>query len=227
MPRLQKFVEVSLREKPDLVICTGDLTSVGQPVEFQESLALLAPLRDSGVPLVCIPGNHDSYVNDPKCKSALADAISYLNHDLNLTVDDLPTLKTVGAVDLIIVNECFSTNPASSCGYIKKNTNRFVVDRCSEKKERPRIIIGHYPLIEPFSLSRMRRRLWGQTEIVALLHDKKIDLSLCGHIHQCFDILDEVGRGETCAGSITKHGTFTQIVYDKEENKFVHTRRIV
>jgi len=227
MARLEKFVEIALNEKPDLVICTGDLTSVGQPGEFKESLEVLSALRDSDIPLVCIPGNHDSYVNNSKCRSALVDAMSYLNRDLNFSLDDLPSSNTVGDVDLIIVNECYATNPASSCGYIKKDTNSFVVDACAGKKERPRIFIGHYPLIEPFSLSRMRRRLWGQGNIVTLLHDKSIDLSLCGHIHQFYDILDEDGRGETCAGSITKHGTFTQITYHKNANKFIHVRRTV
>ena len=130
-------------------------------------------------------------------------------------------------MDFIIVNESYPTSIASSCGYIKKETNEFITDFCSHKKDKPRVFIGHYPLIEPFSFSRMRRRLWGQNDVVKLLNNKNIDLSLCGHIHHPFDILDDDGKGETCSGSITKTGCLTKIIYDDKKDTFTHTRHSI
>ena len=224
MERLTKCVDYILQEKPDVAVCTGDLTSVGQPSEFQECLDILQPLIDSDIPLAFVPGNHDCYVRDKKCKAAMKDTVIKLNTKFGLTFDTLPAVRTVAGVDLLIVQECFPTISASSCGYIKGKSKKFILEECAKEKERPRIFVGHYPLIEKFSFSRMRRRLWGQSKVVKLLHDKQIDLSLHGHIHYPYEKLDESGRGESCAGSITKKGFLTIINYDEEKDLFTHKR---
>lgn len=224
MDRLGKCVELILQEKPDVAICTGDLTSVGQPCEFEECLNILKPLMDSDIPLVYVPGNHDRYVKNTQCDAAMKDAVSKLNKKFGLSFDDFPSVQTVKGVDFFIVNESLPTSAASSCGYINKETNEFIMEQCAKPKERPRIFVGHYPLIEPFSIKRLRRRLWGQKSIVEALCTKVIDLALCGHIHHPFDDLDNTGRGETCAGSITKHGCLTIIDYSEENDQFTHSR---
>ena len=47
---LEKAVQYILKVKPDAAVCTGDLTSTGQPGEFEKSLAILKPLKESGIP---------------------------------------------------------------------------------------------------------------------------------------------------------------------------------
>jgi len=224
LERLSKCVEFILQEKPDMAICTGDLTSVGQPSEFNACLEILKPLTDSDIPLLYVPGNHDRYVKDAKCDVAMREAVLKLNSKFNLSFDDLPSIQTVNGVDIFLVNECYPTSAVSSCGYICRQTADFVLEECAKPKERPRIFVGHYPLIEPFSISRLRRRLWGQKKLVKALGEKEIDLALCGHIHHPFDHLDSTGRGESCAGSITKHGCMTVINYCKANDLFTHNR---
>lgn len=224
MERLAKCVEIILQEKPDIAICTGDLTSVGQPSEFDECIEILNPLIDSDIPLLYVPGNHDRYVKSKSCDSAMRAAVSKLNNSFKLSFDDLPSVQTVKGIDFIAVNECYPTSAASSCGYIDKATREFIVQQCAKPKECPRVFVGHYPVIEPFSISRLRRRLWGQKDIVEALRKKDIDLALCGHIHHPYDDLDPSGRGETCAGSITKHGCMTLIDYNAENDSFTHSR---
>ena len=50
--KLQKAVDYILQTRPDVAVCTGDLTSTGQPGEFAQVREILKPLRDSGIPLI-------------------------------------------------------------------------------------------------------------------------------------------------------------------------------
>ena len=68
--KLRKAVEYILDVKPDAAVCTGDLTSTGQPGEFELVRPVLEPLRNSTIPLFYLPGNHDCYVKRPKCVRA-------------------------------------------------------------------------------------------------------------------------------------------------------------
>lgn len=53
------FVAKMLEEKPDCVILSGDLTLNGSRESHEELIGLLSPLRDAGIPVLVIPGNHD------------------------------------------------------------------------------------------------------------------------------------------------------------------------
>jgi Icc protein len=60
---IEALVARVVAEQPDLVVCTGDLTSTATAREFERARALLAPVIDR-FPFVCIPGNHDVYTPD-------------------------------------------------------------------------------------------------------------------------------------------------------------------
>lgn len=45
--------------KPDLVLLTGDLSKDGEVVSHQHVVSKLDELRDAGIPVLVIPGNHD------------------------------------------------------------------------------------------------------------------------------------------------------------------------
>jgi predicted MPP superfamily phosphohydrolase len=221
-----KAVEYIIKEKPDLAICTGDITSTGQPGEFKQSLDILQPLRDSDIPLIYIPGNHDCYVRRKHCIKAMKDAVKYLSKG-NLEFDDLPTVKYFGGCEFIIVNESVPTSLLSSCGYMTAKSRNFVIEQCAKEKTGPRILIGHYPLVEDYPLLRFRHRMWGQGKIIELLKQKKIDLSLNGHMHVPYARLDESGRGEICAGSITRNDCLATIEYSGKEDVFKYQNIIL
>lgn len=221
LKRLELAVNFILEDKPDVAVFTGDLTSAGQPGEFAKTLEILKPLRDSDIPLLAIPGNHDYYVKRPVCVDAMKQAISYLSND-RLTFDNMPTKLTFNGTDFLIVNESWPSNLLCSWGFLKKDSTEFLINECAQPKDRVRILIGHYPLIEDYPLLRMRHRLWGQKQAVELLRAKKLDLSLCGHVHFPYSKLDETGRGETCAGSITRNGCLSIIEYLPEIDRFSH-----
>lgn len=56
----QAFVADALAAHPDAVILSGDLTLNGAPQSHRELAELLRPLRDAGIPVLVMPGNHDT-----------------------------------------------------------------------------------------------------------------------------------------------------------------------
>ena len=217
--RMRQAVDYILQTKPDVAVCTGDLTSTGQPGEFAVAKEILAPLRDSNIPLIYVPGNHDYYVHRRKCVAAMKEMVEYLTKGA-YSFDSMPLTLQYGGIDFIIVNESWPSNLLSSCGYLKKATAAFVKTFCAADQQRPRIIVGHYPLIEDHPWRRVRHRLWGQKEIVELLQQKAIDISLCGHVHKPYTVLDETGRGEICAGSITRNDVVSELCFDERSSTF-------
>jgi len=58
--RLHELIRKAIDLKPDMVLCSGDLTTTALRSEFELARAALAPLAEAA-PLVAVPGNHDKY----------------------------------------------------------------------------------------------------------------------------------------------------------------------
>lgn len=221
--RLSALVDYILHNPVDVVVCTGDLTSTGQPGEFEIIRKILAPLRDSGIPLIYTPGNHDCYVRRPKCVKAMEDMVEYLSCG-RYRFSDMPLVQHFGDCDFILLNTSRPSNLLCSWGFVSREDSRFIEGLCQEPKHCPRILVGHYPLLEEHPLLRTRHRLFGQKRLVELLHDGGLDLSLCGHVHKPVLKVDERGRGESIAGSISCNGSCSLIEYDSKRDLFSFQR---
>ena len=216
---LSKAVDYILAVKPDVAVCTGDLTSTGQPGEFEKTLEILEPLRRSNIPLIYLPGNHDCYVKRPKCVAAVKHAVELLNGE-EYKFDSLPKVRTIDGVDFLMFNTSRPSNLLCSWGFVSKEDDAWIQEQCSGEKQRPRIMVTHYPMFEDHPVLRMRHRLFGQKNILKLLNDHSIDLALCGHVHKPYCRVDAGGRGENCAGSVTRNGVLSLIDYDSQRDAF-------
>ncbi|MGM0125119.1 hypothetical protein IGI37_002516 [Enterococcus sp. AZ194] len=56
---LQALVDKALKEKPDEIVLTGDLTLNGEYISAQKLVELLTPLTEKKIKVRVIPGNHD------------------------------------------------------------------------------------------------------------------------------------------------------------------------
>jgi len=210
---LERAASLIAEMKPDLAVCSGDLTTSGQPGEFKRSLARLAPLLNSGVPVLYVPGNHDSYVKDKACRRALEEAFEAMNRG-RFKLEGLPAAFDLGGCRFLAVDCARPTMPMLSCGFMDRRTVDFVKAECSAPKTGPRVIVGHFPLLETHPVKRVRHRLYGAVEVSGLLMSGALDLSLCGHVHKGYALLDANGRGEICAGSLTRFASFSEIEID-------------
>lgn len=217
--RLQSAIRYILDAKPDVVVCTGDLTSTGQPGEFATIKPLLQPLRDSDIPVLFVPGNHDYYVHRAKCVNAMREMVEWLTKG-RYSFDKIPLSVDLGECEFEIINTSYPSNLLCSWGFVKDDSRNFLLEHCAQEKTKPRILVSHYPVIEDKPILRARHRLFGQAEIVKMLADGRLDLSLCGHVHYPYRKLDERGRGENCSGSVTRNGAFSEIEYNPSNDVF-------
>lgn len=57
------------KEKPDILLISGDLTNHGEAASHKELISKLKPLQHAGIRILIVPGNHD--INIPDSKSFL------------------------------------------------------------------------------------------------------------------------------------------------------------
>ena len=224
--RIAPAVEYILAEKPDLVLFTGDATSCGQKGEFERALKDFTPLLESPLPFVYVPGNHDAYVNDPKCGKALKEFTFAMNRGKR-TLADYPFVQEFEYFRLLVLHCARPVHAYLSCGVMTEETVRFVQNEAEKSDPRPLLCAGHFPLLHGSSFLNFRRRLYGSGKVRQLVLDHRIALSLCGHIHKPLQMLDERGQGEIVAGSLTKKNLLNKIIFSPEENTFSLERIIL
>lgn len=212
-------VERILAEKPDLVLFTGDATSCGQRGEFATALKRFTPILESPLPFLYIPGNHDSYVKDIACVKASREFCSLMNRG-KYSMDDFPFVLDLGMIRLAAIHCARPTAPMLSCGFMSKETSDFLRQEAEKESKAPLAVAGHFPLMDPHPIPHALHLLYGAKEAGRLLRQKKIALSLCGHVHKPYAILDEKGRGEISAGSLVGTGRLTKITYDDKQDLF-------
>ncbi len=217
--KLKHAVDYILETRPDVVVCTGDLTSTGQPGEFAKVLPILRPLRESGIPLLYTPGNHDCYVRRPHCVEAVRGMVDFLSRG-DFGFGDFPLLRRHAGCDFLLVNTARPSNLLCSWGFLAAKDAAWLRRQCGESHRRPRILVNHYPIFEDHPLLRLRHRLFGEKPVRRLIESGEIDLSLCGHVHRPYNRTDADGRGENCAGSVTRNGSMVEITCDPLKRTF-------
>lgn len=221
LSKLVLAVEYILDTKPDAAVCTGDLTSAGQPGEFAKVLEVLKPLRDSGIPLLYMPGNHDCYVRRKSCVKAVRDAVRYLSGG-KWEFADFPQKVDIGDIRFLMVNTSAPSNLLCSWGFMTSENVDWVKAQCDKPDDGlQKILLSHYPMYEDHPILRMRHRLFGQKDIVELIEKRQIALSLCGHVHKPYMRKNAAGEVlEECSGSVTRNGSMMEITAENGSFKF-------
>ena len=222
---LEMAVEYALENPPDIVLCTGDITTGGEPSEFEYNLKMLKPLvDDKRFDFFYVPGNHDCYVKDTSCVNAMKNAVEVLNKG-RFTIDDLPYVFEKEDAEFCFVNENYPVHMLMSHGMLKKKDSEFIESWIKNGSGKKKILVGHYPLFETENmLVRWRHRLYGQKKVAELQKKGMLDLSICGHVHKPTPNIDERGRGEVIVGSVTKNGSLAEIEYNKGNDIFTYKK---
>ena len=222
---LQFAVDYILENPPDIVLCTGDVTTDGEVSEFEYIIKILKPLvNDKRFDFFYVPGNHDYYVKDKKCVGALKNAVEVLNKN-RFTLESMPYIFEKENIEFCFVNESYPVHMLMSHGILKKKDADFVVNWIKNENGKKKVLVGHYPLFEKENmLVRWRHKLYGHKEIMELHRQGKLDLAICGHIHKPIPAINERGRGEVIVGSVTKNGSLAEIDYNDEKDIFTYHR---
>jgi 3',5'-cyclic-AMP phosphodiesterase len=149
--------------EPDIVICSGDLTTFG----FKEEYALAKRFLD-GIQceaLVVIPGNHDSR------------NVGYIHFE-RLFGDRHSVLRKNG----ICVVAVDSTEPDLDHGQIGRGRYRWIEEQFAEHAEL-RIFVLHHHLLPVPGTGRERNVVYDAGDVIECLQRSGVDLVLSGHKH--------------------------------------------
>ncbi len=164
----------SLSPAPDVAIVTGDLVDLGTAEEYAYLRTLLAPLS---MPLIAVPGNHDS--REPMREAFASDG--YLPRDgfLHFAIEDWP-LRIVGLDSLV---------PGEVGGALCEERLSWLERTLAAGRDRPSLLLVHHP---PFAtgiahLDRMGlgQGVTGLADIVR--RNPQIQRILSGHVHRAID----------------------------------------
>lgn len=183
---LEWFADEVAGERPDGVICTGDLTWRGTSREFAQAQEWLTSLA---VPVSVEPGNHDMpYYWDPLRRLARPYARfrqlrAAVHSELNVDGVRVVPLKTVSRAQLRLNWSKGRVDPGALAAALADLGE--AADKCL------RLVACHHPLVDAGIHSSGATR-GGRAALAALAH-AGADAVLSGHVHDAFDMRVEAG----------------------------------
>lgn len=175
------------REMADLVVVTGDLTSLALDDEFISAERDFSKAGLDPQTTIIIPGNHDRYTPGADRSRSFEKHFSRWLPDDFAGVDAYPYVTSVGHVSVLALNTAIWRGPFRAAGYISRKQ----VDRAVSLVERE-IDAGRHPIIAmhhpPFPLRKARLRdyrtgLDGLSYFIDSISNKTATV-LHGHLHK-------------------------------------------
>ncbi|MBA3775213.1 MAG: phosphodiesterase [Betaproteobacteria bacterium] len=164
-----------LKQQPDAVAITGDLTDLGQPEEYAVLRELLAPLT---MPLYVIPGNHDER---NALRIAFADH-AYLRQSpgfIQYAIEAHP-LRIV-AIDTVVAGE--------SGGELCTERIAWLDRTLTQAPDRPTVVLMHHPPFRTFIGHMDAFGLRSPEALAAVVkRHPRVEAILCGHVHRAIEV---------------------------------------
>jgi 3',5'-cyclic AMP phosphodiesterase CpdA len=172
-PVLESLVALAARQRPDLVVLSGDITQRARPAQFRAARAFVDRLR---APALVIPGNHDVPLFDlwarftaphARYRAGFGDAIEP-RHE---------------ADDLLVLGVNTTRAWRHSKGEVSPAQVAQVAARLAQARpQQLRVVVVHQP-IEVLHASDRAQQLRGHAPALARWAEAGADVVLGGHIH--------------------------------------------
>ncbi len=169
---------LTMTPRPDAVIATGDLVNDARPEEYDHLVELLAPLRDAGLPLHLVPGNHDDRA-EMRARFPDLPATDVAADRLDRVIDD-----HLGAhgIRLIALD---TTVPGQQGGRVTDDQMAWLDEVLASGADVPTLVFQHHP---PFvtGIGWMDENTFEGADLQAetlARHDHVVGV-VCGHLHR-------------------------------------------
>jgi len=160
---LERAIDEINELRPDVVVCSGDLTTFGFRPEYQQAREFIDTIECDS--LVVIPGNHDSR------------NVGYVHFD-ELFGPRSSTLRKHG-VTIVAVD---STEPDLDHGQIGRGRYTWIEEQFAEPADM-RVFVMHHHLLPVPGTGRERNIVYDAGDAIECLQRAGVDLVLCGHKH--------------------------------------------
>lgn len=175
---IAKILKKIKKEDPDILVCPGDFTIFGKNLNKIMSKFLV------GKPLVFIPGNHEEGEKSVYLFAKKPGAL--LVHQTAIVVKGILFVGSGGGI-------YGKTEPTLDI------SKRVLTQKIKNfKKNHPKgkvVFITHRPArgTKCDFMTDIQEHV-GATNITNFIEKNPIDLHICGHIHECFDTRDKIGK---------------------------------
>jgi 3',5'-cyclic-AMP phosphodiesterase len=149
--------------RPDVVVCTGDLTTFGFKEEYAQAKSYLDRLECDS--LVVIPGNHDSR------------NVGYVHFEE--LFGDRSSVLRVGGVTIVAID---SSEPDLDHGHVGRGRYRWIEEQFAPAADL-RIFVLHHHLLPVPGTGRERNVVYDAGDAIECLQRAQVDLVLSGHKH--------------------------------------------
>lgn len=198
---IESFFHEIERQKPDLVIISGDFTQVGSKEEFALARDFI---RRITAPVFSVPGNHDI----PRFNSwqRFMDPMQRYRDYIS------PIVDTVHEDDMCYVVGINTARPILphwnwANGMISQEQIEFTHRQFRQAPHtKARIFVCHHPLVN-VKTAPIDTVVWGSTDMMGVLEDQQVDVVLTGHIHHASILPYRDSRGPVMIGSATATST--------------------
>lgn len=210
---LDWFMSEVERERPDAVICTGDLTMYGSAREFAMAREWLAMLP---VPVTLEPGNHDVPYYHHMLRRLARPYQRYLALEAELERD--PGLTDVAIVPLKTIARAQFRLNWSKGRVSQADLDAALQGLAHHAGKGLRLVVGHHPLVEADTEGTASTR--GGKRALAALARAGADAVLSGHVHDPFDMRVTIEGQEIRiigAGTLSKRLRATPPSYNRLE----------
>jgi len=187
------------KNKTDIMVITGDLTSNGSKTNHEELSKKLAGIESSGTKIYVVPGNHDIdnkraiYFKENEVHSAenitKEDFVQIYNQfgyeEAVSKDDDSLSYLVQPEKDLWLLMLDSTKDYPEMGGYLSDNTLSWI-EECSNKakSENAKIIaVMHHSLLNHSELINDDYTVDNNTRVIKVMHECNIDIVLTGHVH--------------------------------------------
>jgi 3',5'-cyclic-AMP phosphodiesterase len=159
-----------LRPRPDLVVVSGDLADTPTAEEYQHLRQLLAPLE---LPLIGIPGNHDS-------RELMRAA--FPEQPYAVPSGALNQIRSIGGLDVVLLD---SSVPGQPHGELEAPTLQWLDATLARSPRRPALLFLHHPPFQTGIWHMDRQNLLNAAEFADIVRKHpRVQLIAAGHVHR-------------------------------------------
>lgn len=190
------FVEEMLTMQPDAVILSGDLTFNGAARSHTDLVALLTPLKEAGIQVLALPGNHDTntygyqfaepdaYYVPGLPDEDFDDVYAALGYADALSRDDA-SMSYVAQVSPRVWCMLVDVNANGTAGTVCEETFTWIEAQLIRAQQAGATVItvSHQPVLNHNRLFTFSYVINNSTRLQALYEKYRVPVNLCGHLH--------------------------------------------